>query len=138
MSRWSVLLVAGLLLQVYAQVGKQQQYEESDGTLHDEDAYEDEADGGFMDAGRIGQYVQEMRLRIKRHVDTDSLLRARRWGNVVNGLLLGVTGPVALAVSTFGLKLSSVVLSLYVTLCAQLDSTPQPVSKHRPGFRFET
>ena len=33
-----------------------------------------------------------------------------RWGNIANGALLAATGPIALVVSVFGLKLSNIVL----------------------------
>ena len=52
---------------------------------------------------------------MQRSIDADGLMRARRWGNIANGALLFATGPVALVVSTFGLKLSNIVISLYVT-----------------------
>jgi len=84
---------------------------ETDGQFEEEVYNDDAVGGGYLDS----QKWQELRTRVQRHVDPDSLLRARRWGNVVNGLLLSVTGPVVLAVSTFGLKLSHIVLSLYVT-----------------------
>lgn len=77
--------------------------------------YEDEetpGDESFLDG--TPQW-REMVGRLQRSVDAEGLLRARRWGNIANGALLGATGPIALVVSVFGLKLSNVVLSLYVT-----------------------
>ena len=70
-----------------------------------------EEGGSFLDFSRWSEF----KTRIQRHVDRDGLLRARRWGNIVNGILLSVTGPVALAASAFGMRLSHIVLSLYVT-----------------------
>ena len=60
--------------------------------------------------------MQQMAAKLQRSVDGASLLRARRVFNVANGALLATTGPVALAVSLFGLKLSNVLISLYVTV----------------------
>ena len=83
--------------------------EEDDSVPYDDEATGDE---GFLDG--TPQW-REMVGRLQRSVDADGLLRARRWGNIANGALLGATGPIALVVSIFGLKLSNVVLSLYVT-----------------------
>lgn len=58
--------------------------------------------------------------KVQRAVDSQGLLRARRWGNIANGILLGATGPVTLGVSLFGLKLSGVVLSVYMTAAGAL------------------
>lgn len=82
-------------------------------------AFDDEYDnsGGSGDDGffEASPHWLEMRARLQRSIDGDGLLRARRWGNIANGALLAATGPIALTVSLFGLKLSNVVLSLYVT-----------------------
>ena len=85
----------------------------------DEDgaAFDDEYDAGVGgdDFFEASPHWLEMRARLQRSIDADGLLRARRWGNIANGALLAATGPIAFTVSLFGLKLSNVVLSLYVT-----------------------
>lgn len=53
--------------------------------------------------------------RLQRAVDAESLVRARRLGNSANGALLAATGPISLAVSVAGMRLSNMLLSLYVT-----------------------
>lgn len=97
--------------------------------VHEDDSapYEDEepaGEDGFLDAS---PQWREMVGKLQRSVDADGLLRARRWGNIANGALLAATGPIALVVSVFGLKMSNVVLSLYVTAvsipCACTQST---------------
>jgi len=106
------VLVSLLVLTSYVSCAKADGRYDADSQQFEDEAYgEDAAGGSYLDS----QKWQELRVRLQRHVDPDSLLRARRWGNIVNGLLLSVTGPVVLAVSTFGLKLSHIVLSLYVT-----------------------
>ena len=59
---------------------------------------------------------------LRRAVDADTLIRARRWGNIANGVLLEATGPVTFALSTAHLKLSNMVLSLYVSAFGALIS----------------
>lgn len=80
----------------------------SDADDYDEDDYDDD-DGGIM------QRWHDVVGRVRQAVDGEGLMRARRWGNVANGLLLGITGPVTLAVSLIKMRLSDIVLSLYVT-----------------------
>lgn len=57
----------------------------------------------------------ELAARVQRNIDTEGLLRARRWGNVANGVLLGATGPVTFIVSAISLRLANAVLSVYLT-----------------------
>ena len=87
--------------------------------------YEDEVreDGFLEDLSRTPQ-IQQLLGRLQRSIDGETLLRARRWGNIANGALLAATGPIALVVSVFGLKLSNIVLSLYVTAVSGRRTTP--------------
>ncbi|EOD24640.1 hypothetical protein EMIHUDRAFT_463555 [Emiliania huxleyi CCMP1516] len=52
--------------------------------------------------------------KIQSSVDGGTLLRARRWGNIANGVLLGTTGPIALIISAIGLRLPHAVLAGYL------------------------
>ena len=87
--------------------------------------YEDEVreDGFLEDLSRTPQ-IQQLLGRLQRSIDGETLLRARRWGNIANGALLAATGPIALVVSVFGLKLSNIVLSLYVTAGVSVRHSP--------------
>jgi hypothetical protein len=115
----SVFLLLALLALAVAQPESSASY--------DEDAesapYEDEGADGFLESN---PHLQEMFGRLQRSVDADGLLRARRWGNIANGALLAATGPIALVVSVFGLKLSNIVLSLYVTAVRAPCGQPRP------------
>jgi len=121
----SVFLLLALLALAVAQPESSASY--------DEDAesapYEDEGADGFLESN---PHLQEMFGRLQRSVDADGLLRARRWGNIANGALLAATGPIALVVSVFGLKLSNIVLSLYVTafggLLAGIELGANPIA----------
>lgn len=53
--------------------------------------------------------------KVQHAVDGGTLIRARRWGNIANGVLLGTTGPVALIVSAIGLRLPQALLAGYLT-----------------------
>ena len=109
----AVLLAVAVRVEASSSQYEEPQYEEPQ---YEEEAFEEEAPGhGLLRPLMDLPALRDLSARIQRHVDAEGLLRARRWGNVVNGILLGVTGPVALAVSAFGLKLSNIVLSLYVT-----------------------
>ena len=79
----------------------QSQYDAKHGEAddYDEDDYEDD-EGGIM------QHWHDAVGRVRQAVDAEGLMRARRWGNVANGLLLGITGPVTLAVSLIKMRLS--------------------------------
>ena len=93
--------------------------------------YEDDepaGEDGFLEAN---PQIQEVFNRLQRSIDADGLLRARRWGNIANGALLAATGPIALIVSVFGLKLSNVVLSLYVTAVSERGAphSPPPIPR---------
>lgn len=105
------LVIASMLLiaAAYAEVEPNIDFEEH--VDDEEDDYDDATNDGILEHPAWREFTAG----IQRHVDAAGLKRARRWGNIINGLLLGITGPVALAVSTFGMKLSNVVLSLYVT-----------------------
>ena len=106
------LVVLGLVVVSLAQ---QPAFDDEDMSGDDGSSYGDEEDmeeeESLFDSS---PHWREMAGRLQRSVDADGLLRARRWGNVANGALLAATGPVALTVSLFGLKLSNAVLSLYV------------------------
>lgn len=99
---------------------------------YDDDQYEDQPSAGEGRWIDEVPYLRELTGRLQRAVDAESLVKARRWGNIANGLLLGVTGPVALAISAFGMKLSNIVLSLYVTafggLLTSLELSLEPVA----------
>ena len=58
-------------------------------------------DGFLEDLSRTPQ-IQQLLGRLQRSIDGETLLRARRWGNIANGALLAATGPIALVVSVFG------------------------------------
>ena len=109
-ARIQLLLLAALLACARAQPID----EDLDGYDDADDRYDAAAEDveGFLERSK---HWQEMASRLQRSVDGEGLLRARRWGNAANGALLAATGPVVLAVSLLGLKLSNVVLSLYVT-----------------------
>ncbi len=57
----------------------------------------------------------ELAARVQHAVDAPGMLRARRWANIANGVLLSTTGPVSFLLSAFSLKLSKAVLSVYLT-----------------------
>eukprot|EP00966_Prymnesium_polylepis_P272607 6297967-Prymnesium_polylepis.1 len=116
MRAFPLLVVAFAAVLLVLPASAETQFEEPADPQYDDDEYAQGASEAAEGGGILDLPVwREFTARIQRHVDADGLLRARRWSNIVNGLLLGVTGPVALAVSAFGLKLSNVVLSLYVT-----------------------
>ena len=85
----------------------------------------------LFESEEIASRLRSMRMRVQRALDGESLVRARRWGNVANGALLVATGPVALTVSLFGFRLSNAVLSLYVTalggLLAGVELNVKPI-----------
>ena len=98
----------------------------------DDEEMMDGSEEGFLESSARWK---EMRDRLQRAVDGDGLLRARRWGNIANGALLAATGPISFIVSVFGLKMSNIVLSLYVTgvrakslrrMRAQIDHLQNP------------
>jgi hypothetical protein len=53
--------------------------------------------------------------KVQHAVDGGTLVRARRWGNIANGVLLASTGPVALIISAIGLRLPQALLAGYLT-----------------------
>ena len=101
--------------------------EEPSASFDDDSApYDDEETAGgegFLDAS---PQWRELVGRLQRSVDADGLLRARRWGNIANGALLAATGPITFIVSVFGLKLSNIMLSLYVTAVRPHEPRPTP------------
>ena len=105
----AVLPLVALLAVVIAAEGD---FVQDDDSAPYEDDESSGGEDGFLEAN---PQIQEVFNRLQRSIDADGLLRARRWGNIANGALLAATGPIALIVSVFGLKLSNVVLSLYVT-----------------------
>ena len=112
MLRARVWLVLGACLAATALA--QPAYEEPSGdTAYEAEQHynDDDENGSLMDE----PFLRNLISRLRNSVDAEGLVRLRRRGNIANGLLLTATGPVALAVSAFGLKLSNVVLSLYVT-----------------------
>lgn len=60
-------------------------------------------------------FWSELAGKLQASVDGGTLLRARRWGNIANGALLGTTGPIALLVSAVGLRLPQALLAGYLT-----------------------
>jgi len=64
--------------------------------------------------------LNKLAAKVQRAVDSQGVLRARRYGNIANGVLLGATGSVTLIASVFGLQLSRVVLSIYMTAAGAL------------------
>ena len=54
-------------------------------------------------------------LNMKNSVESSTLLRARRWGNIANGVLLGTVGPIALIISAISLRLPHALLAGYIT-----------------------
>ena len=64
--------------------------------------------------------INKLASKVQRAVDSQGVLRARRYGNVANGVLLGATGSVTLLASVFSLQLSRVVLSVYMTAAGAL------------------
>ena len=107
--RANLLILLGAVLLSTTCAQQDSQFDDVDEQELDDEDFEE--GGSFLDFSRWSEF----KTRIQRHVDRDGLLRARRWGNIVNGILLSVTGPVALAASAFGMRLSHIVLSLYVT-----------------------
>ena len=111
------MLLLGLALH-HALAQPRADFEEEEPLPPEEEAsYEDE-DGEFEEEDRESLFdssrIREFASRLQRKVDADGLLRARRWGNIANGALLAATGPVTLTYSLFSMRLSNVVLSLYV------------------------
>ena len=105
MRRLSLCLIFGLALVVAAAA----EVEEDSGA-----PFADELeDNGFLESS---PQWREIVGKIRKSVDRPGLLRARRWGNIANGALLVATGPVSLTINLLGLKLSKVVLSLYVSV----------------------
>merc|ERR1719223_97120 len=84
---------------------------------YEEDAEYDEDDDIEMP---FAPAINKLASKVQRAVDSQGVLRARRYGNVANGVLLGATGSVTLLASVFSLQLSRVVLSVYMTAAGAL------------------
>ena len=98
----SLLLAALVAVVASQQAGYEEDYGGYEDPILDEEV---EVEHG------LPAQINEFARRVQSAVDSKGLLRARRWGNIANGVLLGASGPVTLAVSALGLKLSGVVLS---------------------------
>uniref|UniRef100_A0A7S4FA81 Uncharacterized protein n=1 Tax=Chrysotila carterae TaxID=13221 RepID=A0A7S4FA81_CHRCT len=108
MIRARTLLLVGLTLLAASKCSAL----EEEPFISDDDQFDEEEDH-FDDSGE--PFWSDLANRVQRSVDSEGLLRARRWGNIVNGVLLGATGPVTFLVSMFSMRLSSAVLSIYLT-----------------------
>jgi len=73
--------------------------------------YGDEQQGLFEEP-----FWAEFAGKIQHSVEGNTLLRARRWGNIANGVLLGTTGPIALIISAVGLRMPLALLAGYLTV----------------------
>lgn len=100
------VLVLAWVVAVAAQSGG---YEESD--MAGGEDYADDVD--YID--EEDPFWSELASRVRERIDTPGLLKARRWGNIANGILLGATGPVTLVVSLLSARLSNAILSVYLT-----------------------
>jgi len=100
------------------------------------DAYEEEDDGPYEEDLFENPFWNDLAAHVQSHVDTEGLLRARRWGNVANGILLGATGPITFIVSAFSLRLANAVLSVYLTaMGASLAALELKISPIAPWIR---
>jgi len=108
---WWVLAL--LLLECAASERMPESYEED----AEYDAEYDEDDDIEMP---FAPAINKLASKVQRAVDSQGVLRARRYGNVANGVLLGATGSVTLLASVFSLQLSRVVLSVYMTAAGAL------------------
>ena len=108
-------LLALLLLDCAASERMEETYEdEYVDAEYDAEYEDDENELGFAPA------LNKLASKVQRAVDSLGVLRARRYGNIANGVLLGATGSVTLIASVFGLQLSRVVLSIYMTAAGAL------------------
>lgn len=90
-----------------------------DGDVDDDSDEDDE--GSFSD--------QDWKGALAFRLDRSTLTFARRWGNVVNGVLLALTGPLALIFSASQLAIGKAVLALHVT-CARANACAAPCVRH--------
>jgi len=131
MSPLLLIMLLVLAVQCFAQPSssfREDALPEDDATYADDGA-DEEPEESLFDSN---PHWREFAGRLQRSVDAAGLIRARRWGNIANGALLAATGPVALTVSLFGLRLSNVVLSLYVAafggLLAGIELNATPIT----------
>eukprot|EP00900_Chrysochromulina_parva_P003753 jgi/Chrpa1/13379/Chrysochromulina_OHIO_Genome00004746-RA len=131
MSPLLLIMLLVLAVQCFAQPSSsfgEDALPEDDATYADDGA-DEEPEESLFDSN---PHWREFAGRLQRSVDAAGLIRARRWGNIANGALLAATGPVALTVSLFGLRLSNVVLSLYVAafggLLAGIELNATPIT----------
>lgn len=103
-----------LLLECAASEGMSESYEDDVDAEYDAEYEDDDNEMPFAPA------LNRLAGKVQRAVDSQGVLRARRYGNIANGVLLGATGSVTLIASVFGLQLSRVVLSIYMTAAGAL------------------
>ena len=113
MSRRLCCVLVLLLLDCAASERMSEPYEDVDAE-YDAEYEDDDNEMPFAPA------LNKLAAKVQRAVDSQGVLRARRCGNIANGVLLGATGSVTLIASVFGLQLSRVVLSIYMTAAGAL------------------
>jgi len=106
--------LALLLLDCAASERMSESYEDDLDAEYDAEYEDDDNEMPFAPA------LNKLAAKVQRAVDSQGVLRARRYGNIANGVLLGATGSVTLIASVFGLQLSRVVLSIYMTAAGAL------------------
>ena len=94
----SVPLPALLLLLLTQVPGQETDQVQREDALFDESPFEDIA------------------LHIQKSLDEEKLNKAKKIANLANGVLLATTGPVALLMAAFQLKLPKVITSFYLTV----------------------
>ena len=107
-------VLALLLLDCAASERMSESYEDDLDAEYDAEYEDDDNEMPFAPA------LNKLAAKVQRAVDSQGVLRARRYGNIANGVLLGATGSVTLIASVFGLQLSRVVLSIYMTAAGAL------------------
>ena len=114
MRRRICCVLALLLLDCAASERMSESYEDDLDAEYDAEYEDDDNEMPFAPA------LNKLAAKVQRAVDSQGVLRARRYGNIANGVLLGATGSVTLIASVFGLQLSRVVLSIYMTAAGAL------------------
>jgi len=114
MSRRLCCVLVLLLLDCAASERMSESYEDDLDAEYDAEYEDDDNEMPFAPA------LNKLAAKVQRAVDSQGVLRARRYGNIANGVLLGATGSVTLIASVFGLQLSRVVLSIYMTAAGAL------------------
>jgi hypothetical protein len=105
-----LLLLTALLLSVASARKYGSASDQAEGDPAAAAGYGEEEDDLFAEP-----FWAEFAGKVQHAVDGGSLMRARRWGNIANGVLLGTTGPVALIISAIGLRLPQALLAGYLT-----------------------